>query len=112
MPNHVHGIVVLKPPLAGDRIHPLPEIVRGYKTFSSRAANAVRRRTEPLWQRGFYDRIVRDEDELARIREYIDNNPIVWHLDRENPELPTAIRPVEAGLASGGAPIPRRQGRV
>ena len=113
MPNHVHGIVVLKPPLAAsDRIHPLPEIVRGFKTFSSRAANAIRRRTEPLWQRGFHDRIVRDESELARIREYIDNNPAVWRLDRENPDLPPAVKPAEAGLASGGARVPRRQGRV
>lgn len=113
MPNHVHGILVLKPsPASGDRIHLLPEIVRGFKTFSARAANAIRGRVEPLWQRGFHDRIVRNEAELARIREYVDNNPVVWHLDRENPELPAAVRPVEAGLASRDTPIPRRQGRV
>jgi REP element-mobilizing transposase RayT len=65
MPNHLHGIVVLKPALIeSDRIHALPEIVRGFKTFSSRAANKLRGRVEPLWQRGFHDRIVRDEGEL------------------------------------------------
>ena len=39
-----------------------------------------------LWQRGYYDRIIRNESELHRIREYIQNNPCQWSLDGENPE--------------------------
>ncbi len=42
----------------------------------------------PLWQRGFYDHIIRDEATLNRIREYIATNSWVWHLDRENPKAP------------------------
>jgi len=38
-----------------------------------------------LWQRNYYEHIVRSENELARIREYIANNPAQWALDRENP---------------------------
>jgi len=38
-----------------------------------------------VWQRNYYDRIIRDEDELWRIREYIANNPAQWAVDRENP---------------------------
>ena len=38
------------------------------------------------WQRSFYDRIVRNDDELNRIREYIHYNPLNWQLDTENPE--------------------------
>ena len=38
-----------------------------------------------LWQRGYHDRIVRDEAELNRIRAYIANNPANWHMDDENP---------------------------
>jgi REP element-mobilizing transposase RayT len=38
-----------------------------------------------LWQRGFYDHIVRDEADLDRIRRYIDENPLRWALDEENP---------------------------
>jgi putative transposase len=37
------------------------------------------------WQRNYYERIIRSEDDLARIREYIANNPLQWALDRENP---------------------------
>lgn len=39
----------------------------------------------PLWQRNYYERIIRNEDELYRIREYIQYNPLKWDLDRENP---------------------------
>ncbi|HSW39300.1 MAG TPA: hypothetical protein VLL97_07400 [Acidobacteriota bacterium] len=38
-----------------------------------------------LWQRNYYEHIIRDDDELNRIREYIVNNPAKWALDRENP---------------------------
>jgi REP element-mobilizing transposase RayT len=38
-----------------------------------------------LWQRGYYDHIVRDEKDLHRVRQYIDNNPLAWALDEENP---------------------------
>jgi REP element-mobilizing transposase RayT len=39
-----------------------------------------------MWQRGYHDHVVRDEEDLARIREYIASNPIRWALDPENPE--------------------------
>ena len=39
-----------------------------------------------FWQRNYYEHIIRNEDELNKIREYIRNNPLKWHLDRENPE--------------------------
>jgi len=38
-----------------------------------------------VWQRGYYERVIRNEDELARIRQYIAENPVTWELDRENP---------------------------
>jgi REP element-mobilizing transposase RayT len=34
-----------------------------------------------LWQRSFYDHIIRDEEELFRVREYIINNPLMWSID-------------------------------
>ena len=40
-----------------------------------------------MWQRGYYERIVRDEDELARIRQYIAENPARWDTDDDNPAL-------------------------
>jgi hypothetical protein len=42
--------------------------------------------TNFAWQRGYYDHIIRTEESLSRIREYIRNNPIRWHLDRYNPD--------------------------
>ena len=38
-----------------------------------------------LWQRNYYERVIRDERELGAARKYILENPIKWHLDRENP---------------------------
>ena len=40
-----------------------------------------------LWQRNYYDRIIRSDEELCRIREYILNNPLKWEFDRNNPEI-------------------------
>ena len=39
----------------------------------------------PVWQRNYYERVIRDENELSRAREYIVNNPMKWELDTENP---------------------------
>ena len=63
MPNHVHGIIVLSGYDANDAPgrHGLAEIMRALKTYSAR--------------RGYYEPIVRDENALARIREYIVANP-------------------------------------
>jgi REP element-mobilizing transposase RayT len=38
-----------------------------------------------FWQRNYYEHVIRNEDELNRIREYIQNNPLKWDLDKENP---------------------------
>jgi putative transposase len=39
-----------------------------------------------VWQRNYYEHVIRDEPSLNRIREFIINNPLSWELDRENPE--------------------------
>ncbi|MGQ0663027.1 MAG: transposase [Pseudomonadota bacterium] len=82
MPNHLHGVLAMDEGVA----FPVPEFVRAFKTFSARRIN-TRRNTPgaPVWQRSYHDHVVRDEAELARIREYIRNNPIKWELDDENP---------------------------
>ena len=97
MPNHIHGIVFIspdagfvgagfKPAPTSTAHHGLPEIVRGFKTFSSRRVNALRHTSgSPVWQRNYYEHIIRSEASLAAIREYIANNPLQWALDRENP---------------------------
>jgi REP element-mobilizing transposase RayT len=46
-----------------------------------------------LWQRNYYEHIIRNENELNRIREYIANNPMEWEFDRENPAVGCGFKP-------------------
>jgi putative transposase len=66
--------------------HGLPEIVRAFKSFSARRINRLRR-TEgiPVWQRNYYEHIIRSESEMDRISRYIETNPLRWVDDDENP---------------------------
>jgi REP element-mobilizing transposase RayT len=51
-----------------------------------------------LWQRNYYEHIIRDDESLNRIREYITNNPMQWELDRENPKFVGAgFQPASTG---------------
>ncbi|MDF5723751.1 MAG: hypothetical protein PUP91_25460 [Rhizonema sp. PD37] len=60
----------------------IPEILRGFKTFSARQINNILcQQGVPLWQRNYYEHIIRNESELNRIREYIVNNPQKWTED-------------------------------
>lgn len=82
MPNHIHGIVIIKSDCAKVSI---PEIVRSFKTFSSKRINEIRDTPgTPSWQRNYWEHVIRDENSLRRIYEYIKTNPLRWHLDREN----------------------------
>ena len=90
MPNHLHGIIVINNEDAvGNGLKPFPthglsEIMRGFKTFSSRRINEIKDFDKFQWQKSFYDHIVRDEESLRRIREYICFNPLKWEMDIEN----------------------------
>jgi putative transposase len=65
--------------------HGLPEIMRALKTYSARRINALRGTPGmAVWQRGYYERIARDENALGRIREYIAANPRNWRKDQEH----------------------------
>jgi REP element-mobilizing transposase RayT len=95
MPNHVHGIIVTvvgagsepaptKP--APTERYRLPEMVRQFKTFSARHINAYRGTPGvPVWQWNYYEHIIRNQESLNRIRQYILDNPQCWSSDRENP---------------------------
>jgi len=110
MPNHVHGILVvgaaLAPPKrrkAGAGLAPprrgaassapmrfasttLGNVLRASKSISAISVNRLLSRSgQPLWQRNYYEHVIRDEESLNRLREYIATNPLRWELDRENP---------------------------
>jgi REP element-mobilizing transposase RayT len=110
MPNHVHGIIVIihneTNPIGaiGDRdvgaIHELPlrnelshrrrmlipKIVGYFKMNTAKEINQIRNTPGvPVWQRNYYEHIIRDERDLDRIRAYIAENPLRWPEDEENP---------------------------
>jgi putative transposase len=81
MPNHLHGIIVLMES-SSDRDKSIPEIIRGFKTFSARQINKIRGlRGVPVWQRNYYDSIIQDRIALDLVRQYIINNPRNWKKD-------------------------------
>lgn len=113
MPNHAHGVLWLDPvraslmkpvqmtPVHGssparpfarpswDKERPeLGEIVRVWKAVSTRRIRQAEPALQFAWLRNYWDRIIRDEKELARIREYIRTNPQRWQEDQLHPDAP------------------------
>ena len=82
MPDHIHLLVVLK---AGrDRARPLPDIIGRMKSYTDRRYRLLGAPFGPgLWQRSYYDHVIRNEYDLRNTREYILNNPQKWIQDKE-----------------------------
>jgi REP element-mobilizing transposase RayT len=81
---YAHGVEPF--PINTGRIHGLSEVVRAFKSFSARRINSLRGgRGLPVWQRNYYEHIIRDESEYQRISRYILDNPQKWESDQENP---------------------------
>ena len=109
MPNHIHGIIFIQGEMNGSSFlsasdkgratgSPLrnPSLPAGslgamlaqFKSQATREAKAKGLLGQaPLWQRHYYEHIIRDEEDLNRIREYILNNPQRWSEDQENPDV-------------------------
>ncbi len=99
MPNHVHGILILREPVGATRrvapttrphSGPLPgslaAIIAQFKGQSARRINVLRGTpASRVGQCGFFDHVIRDEQGLLRVREYLLHNPLRWALDKENP---------------------------
>ena len=112
MPNHVHGIIMLVG--AGPRACPdnpgrsrgvaptgtmsLPDVVHRFKSLTTARYRhgVLQDRWLPfpgrLWQRNYYEHVIRNEEELDRVRQYIVDNPLQWAEDRENPHNAGAVR--------------------
>jgi putative transposase len=103
MPNHVHGIIILVG--AGPRACPdsgqprgvaptisLPDVVHRFKSLTTaRYRRGVHNNGWPpfpgrLWQRNYYEHVIRNEEDLSRVRQYIAENPAQWDQDPENPD--------------------------
>ena len=113
MPSHLHGILIIgetvgatrgvaqnenKPTSKSTRatfqVAPtktlesgsLGAIIGQFKSKTAKRINALRGTPGiPVWQRNYYDHIIRNDADLHRIRTYIRNNPLKWALDEENP---------------------------
>ena len=102
MPNHFHGIVVirddvgahggapLQPTLQSGSLQRAPKslssLMAGFKSATTKRVNMLRDMPgAPVWQRSFYDRIIRNEEAMNKARQYIENNPARWAYDEENP---------------------------
>ena len=94
MPNHVHAVMVFDVPLrpganAGARSFGRPcgrslaTLVGDTKSAAARRINAARGAPgAPVWQRGYYERVIRDEAEMDRACAYVLLNPARWDEDR------------------------------
>ena len=79
MPNHFHAIIWLDKNL---NTRTLSNVIGSLKSGISHEFNAASNTRAKIWQTSFYDHIIRNEDGLLKIREYIQQNPAKWQEDR------------------------------
>ena len=113
MPNHIHGIIThntvgagsprpteaeqsIPPTVGAGSPHPienspaLGKIVAYFKYQSTKHLNQHHNTPGTrIWQRNYYDHIIRDDADLQRIRQYIQDNPMKWELDQLHPDNPS-----------------------
>jgi len=109
MPNHLHGIFIINDDGCGATCRgvspyapkPAPyintpntnifkspsktigAIIRGFKSITTKQINQLRNtHNKSVWQRNYYEHIVRNESSLNKIRKYITNNPMKWEMDK------------------------------
>jgi REP element-mobilizing transposase RayT len=95
MPNHIHGIIAICECNENSRgevtsplhKHTLGEIIAYFKYQSTKMINQIQGKPgRRIWQRNYYDRIIRNEKELNAIRDYIYNNTLTRAFDKDTPE--------------------------
>jgi REP element-mobilizing transposase RayT len=69
MPNHVHVVFAPRAP------HSLASVVSSWKSYTANRLNAYFERNGRLWQREYFDRLIRDDEEFERAVEYVAQNP-------------------------------------
>ena len=119
MPNHVHGIIEIAgsgraqhaAPLQGKRLAAAPRraslsaIMRSFKAEVTRRGRLELNWEGEIWQRNYFDRVIRDTREFTNASRYIAENPLQWEWDQENLK---ARAPVDKSrLAQHAAPLLR-----
>jgi putative transposase len=104
MPNHLRAIVIIDNTVGAHRNVPLlsksptfeqfgkstpnsiPTIVKLFNSTVTKQINILRNTpAQPVWQRNYFERVIRNDKKLFNIRQYIINNPLKWELDNDNP---------------------------
>jgi putative transposase len=99
MPNHFHAIILInKSPESTEsykdldvddskarRKMILPKVVGRFKMVAAKAINQSREIEGSFWQRNYYERVIRSEEDYQIIRQYIINNPVQWEMDEHHP---------------------------
>jgi REP element-mobilizing transposase RayT len=125
MPNHLHGIIIIneynirRGDLAGRPYTPIPHgppsnsisaMVGQFKSLATKHINALRGTPGTrVWQRNYYEHVIRNEDDLNEIRQYVLYNPVKWDIDENNPtrQLP---EPPYDNMVGAQNFVPLRQG--
>ncbi|NES72383.1 MAG: hypothetical protein F6K24_47905 [Okeania sp. SIO2D1] len=112
MPNHLHGIVIINNVGANERVgvntiegechsplrmksRSISSLITGFKSVVTRRINRIRYHGEqlttpaPVWQRNYYEHIIRNETSLNQLRQYIVENPLKWEIDQLHPNNPS-----------------------
>lgn len=98
MPNHIHGIVVITQSAGATHASPLPNdrpagppsrslgaIIGSFKSAATKRIHEIQCASNlAVWQRNYYERVIRNESELNNVRRYIANNPLRWAEDENN----------------------------
>lgn len=103
MPNHVHGILLFYfdnnsqktvdsvlgiTERSGAKSGSLGAVVASYKSSVSKQINMILGQSaQSVWQRNYYERVIRNERELLAVRKYIEDNPLQWQLDADNLDM-------------------------
>lgn len=95
MPNHMHGIIIIKNQHLQEGVlqyapmefkspsHNIGAIIRGYKSAVTKQINILRESPEhAVWQRNYYEHIIRTAESYEKITNYIIRNPLLWEEDR------------------------------
>jgi REP element-mobilizing transposase RayT len=108
MPNHVHGILIIhgRRGTAGNLVDSddasyrraptegfgkpvpgsIPTIIRSCKSAVAYRVHAAGKMIGlPIWQRSYYEHVIRNQDDWERVHRYIESNPVLWAQDEENP---------------------------
>jgi REP element-mobilizing transposase RayT len=78
------------PPKISMKPKSISSLIAGFKSATTKKINVIRNTHQnPVWQRNYYDHIIRNDESLARIREYVQNNPLSWENDQLHPNNPS-----------------------